>query len=181
MPHRVSACDQLRGLTQCRSATVKAGSAVVNAQSQTVVFVGVPSPSLFRSALSAASSPSIAASGSRRTLFAISLLTPMTFLQEMYLHPVPSFPTPVLLSSALWTASSSAPIQHLVTFFANLEFPAFLLARQPALLLPPETSLSTALGHRKFFVPVELPIPPSSPLLPPSLSRLPTNQAHSRL
>ena len=37
---------------------------MVNAQSQTVVFVGVPSPSLFRSALSAAASPSTAASGS---------------------------------------------------------------------------------------------------------------------
>ena len=46
------------------SATVKAGSALVNAQSQTVVFVGVPSPSVFRSALAAASSSSIAAAGS---------------------------------------------------------------------------------------------------------------------
>jgi hypothetical protein len=54
---------QLHRLTPCCSATVKAGSAVVNAQSQTVIFVGVPSPSLFRSALAAASSPSIAASG----------------------------------------------------------------------------------------------------------------------
>lgn len=45
------------------SATVKAGSVLDNVQSQIVVFVGVPSHSVFRSALAAAASFSFAAAG----------------------------------------------------------------------------------------------------------------------